>query len=296
MLKNNVREQIKSKFNLKKTSVLDKTIDEEYIRENTEDELYKKNNLAIIDVPNYLDIPSFNNSKTLLICLFQIVTEGLTPFLLYLLHSEKGTHLQFITMISFDGGKHNKKLTEESVVYMKRQLNTRADISYAGFTETSTNNILFLKYISLPSCDNYSLSSDYYWATTHELVNLKTVMNIPIALTVTDFFIKNPILLQLKNEEDIIYETPVIGYYICDNETNDIYRENRIDKYGKCYYFDINMPEKQIVNCNNIIRAAIFLNRTGLINNTFHNLDSIVYNKDKHYYLIKSYAQHTALA
>jgi hypothetical protein len=200
-------------------------------------------------------------------------------------------------MISFDGGKHNKNLTEEAVVFIKRQLNTRADISYAGFTETSTNNILFLKYISLPSSDQFSLPSDYYWATTHEMINLKKVMNIPIALNVTDFFINNPLLLQLKNDEDVIYETPVIGYYTCDNETNDIYRENRIDKYGKCYYFYINIPEKQLVNYNNIIRAAIFLNRTGLINNTFHNLDSIVYNnKDMHYYLIKSYAQHTVLA
>jgi hypothetical protein len=39
MLKNNVREQIKSKFNIKKTTIIDKTIDEEYI----EDEQYHIN-------------------------------------------------------------------------------------------------------------------------------------------------------------------------------------------------------------------------------------------------------------
>ena len=300
MLKNKTREQLVNKFNLKKNILLNQAVKEN--RECDKKEMcdeYIKNKLAIIDVPNYLELPVFKYSKTLLICLFQIVMEGSSPFLLYLLHSEKrGDELNFIQMITFDGGKHNNNLTEEAVDYMKGQLTAHADISYAGFTETPTNNILFLKYISLTDYDKFSLPPDFYWATTHELVNLKTVMNIPVSFNVTQFFINNPLLLQLNDEEEVVYESPVVGYYmcnkdICNKETNDIYREVKFDKYGKCYYFYINMPKRD----NFIItRAALFLKHTGLLNDNFDEIDSIVYNnKDSHYYLIKSYAQHTVL-
>jgi hypothetical protein len=220
--------------------------------------------------------------------------EGSSPFLLYLLHCGKaGDDLQFTTLRSFDGGKYNNNLTEEAVHYMKRQLNTNADISYTGFIETVTNNILFLKYISPSNSHKSLLPFDYCWATTHELVNLKRVMNIPIAYSVTDFFINNHALLKLKDEEDITYETPVIGYYI--SKDREIYRERKIERYEKCYYFDINMP-KEITNNNTIVRAALFLKRIGFLNDNFDKCDSIVYNnKDMHYYLIKSYDRHTVL-
>ena len=302
MLKNKTKEQIKNKFKqmprldqliMKNNSdTYDKEISDKKINDQEIDDK-NINNLAIIDVPNYLESPHFKSSKTLLICLFQIVTGGLSPFLLYLLHHNKktGNELNLITMYSFDGGKYNENLTEEAVDYMYNLLepiDNNAEISYAGFTETTTNNILFLKYISpINKCHDFSLPSDYYWATTHELVNSRSVMNIPIALNVIHFFINNPKLLQLTNEDDVIYESPVVGYY---NTNNDIYREKRIEKYEKCYYFDIKYTTEGIT------RAALFLKRTGLLNDDFHNFDSIVYNnKDMHYYLIKSYAQHTVI-
>jgi len=276
-----------------KLDTYDKYIEKnEHAEEIDDDQIDKINNLAIIDVPNYLESPVFKSSKTLLICLFQIVTEGLSPFLLYLLHTKKAINeLNLITMHSFDGGKYNENLTEEAVDYMHNLLepmHNNSDISYAGFTETVTNNILFLKYISpINKCHDFSLPSDYYWATTHELVNLNSIMNIPIALNVIHFFINNLKLLQLTNEDNVIYETPVVGYY---NTNNDIFREKRIEKYEKCYYFDIKYTS------DSKMRAAIFLKRTGLLNDTFHKFDSIVYNnKDMHYYLIKCYAQHTVL-
>lgn len=305
MLKNRTKEQIQNKFKqiprldqlvMKNNSdIYDKYNEKKEDDKEINDEQIDNNNInnsAIIDVPNYLECPVFKSSKTLLICLFQIVTEGSSPFLLYLLHNKKTTNeLQLITMHSFDGGKYNENLTEEAVDYMYNileQSDNNGEISYAGFTETATNNILFMKYISpTNNSDGFSLPSDYYWVTTHELVNLNSVMNIPIALNVIYFFINNPNLLQLTNEDDVIYETPVVGYY---NTNNDIFREKRIEKYEKCYYFDIKYTS------DSKMRAAIFLKRTGLINDTFHKFDSIVYNnKDMHYYLIKSYAQHTVI-
>ena len=85
----------------------------------------------------------------------------------------------------------------------------------------------------------------------------------------------------------------MVGYYITTCEQNDIYREKKFDKYGKCYYFYINMPEHSE---KKMIRSALFLKRTGLLNDNFSNLDSVVYNnKGSHYYLIKDYAQHAVI-
>lgn len=281
MLKNKTKEQIKKQFKFMPI-LFNHSIDE---IENCEEIIEYNNNLtAIIEIPNYTELPEFNNSKTFIICLFQIVTSGLSPFLLYLFKKNEDS-LQFIKLQSL-----GKTSEQEAVDYMSNIISD-GEISYAGFTETNENNILFLKYVALN--DIKSLMGNYYWTTTHEIINLKSVINNPISSDVIDFFINHPELLVLKNEDEFIYETPVIGYYMITREQNDIYREKRIDKYEKCYYFHINMP----INYSNklIVRSALFLKRTGLMDDNFSNLDSLVYNNN-HYYLIKDYAQHTVIS
>ena len=297
MLKNKTRDQLKNKFNLKPT--LFNTNEREIIDEETEDDIQnikdkEYNKLVFIDMPNYLEPPVFKNSKPFLICLFQIVMEGITPFIVYLLHKTGESVLELPIL---NRSKHNLSLKREAIEYINdimvsgsRQEN--CEISYAGFMETDANNILFLKYVSLNNATT-QLPVNYYWATVHELINLKSVFNIPIEIKVTHFFIHNPTLLSLKNEDEVIYEIPVIGYIInfINCKQADIYREKKIDKYEKCYYFHINVDNKPV------IRSALFLKKTGLINDDFSKCNSIVYNKKNctSYYLIKDYAQHTIL-
>ena len=224
--------------------------------------------------------------------------EGVIPFIVYLLHKTDESILD-MPIFNININKHNLSLKQEAVEYMNDiltpiQSQENGEVSYAGFMETDVNNILFLKYVSLINTNTIQLPTNYYWATVHELINLKTVLNIPIEVKVTHFFIHNQTLLKLKNDNEVVYEIPVVGYYIVNDKLNssDIYREKRIDKYEKCYYFHINMPlNKQT------IRSALFLKETGLINDEFSNCNSIVYNKKNYtsYYLIKDYAQHTIL-
>lgn len=282
MLRNKTKEQIKKKFKLR--PILFNHSDDE-IENDEVNKDYNNNFTAIINIPNYEELPEFNKSKPFLICLFHMVTSGLSPFLLYLLE-KNNNDLQFTKLPSL-----GKTSEQEAIDYMSNIISD-GEISYAGFTETNENNILFMKYVYLS--DTKSLPDNYYWATTHEIVNLKSVINIPISSDVFNFFINNQDLLVLKNEDEVIYETPVVGYYITTCEQNDIYREKRIDKYEKCYYFHINIPEHSE---KKIIRSALFLKKTGLINNNLSDYNSIVYNKKNcvSYYLIKDYAQHTIL-
>ena len=182
---------------------------------------------AFITVPNYLERPLFTQVKPILICMFQIRMDGLQPFLLYLLEKQN-TFYHFTRLPSFDGGKENPYLKRDAVNFMETKFSDMGDISYVGFCETPTNNIVILKYsldeqehqqehqqeqeqehqhIVLPS------GGGYVWATPFELINLKKVFTTSISPQVVEFFLQQPALLYLYNDNEIRYETPVIGYY-----------------------------------------------------------------------------------
>lgn len=311
MLKNRTKEQVKQ---LKLNSTLSSLIpladnvnalsyDIKPVTEAETEYTTNYNNLAIIDIPNYLEPPHFKNSKTLLICMFQMVTDGLLPFIVYLLAKNKD-ELHLVQLPSFDGGKNNKFLQQDTINYMTHIISD-GEISYAGFIETAPNNIIFLKYVPYTpykSITSRFITDHYYWVTAHELVNLKHVIHIPISKNVVTFFMDQPSLLTLKNEKDIAYEIPVIGYYDVpamgaeNYELMDIYREMRFEKYGKCYYFHMNFPI-HLKNKSLVMRTVLFLEKTGLLNNSFHDCNSLVYNKNElHYYLIKNYSQHFTLS
>jgi hypothetical protein len=293
MLKNRTREQIRNKFNFN-YNILNQHIKEtlETINEEGEEEETEKfvnNNLAIIDVPNYLEPPVFKNSKPLLICLFQIVTEGLYPFLLYLLHKNGTEEVQFIKRTSFDEGKNNKSLKRKAIDYMENIL-SEGEISYVGFLETNVNNMLFLKYV--PAKDFRRVPENYYWTTPHEIVNSKAVMNMPIASTVTTFFLTNPGLLTLKNENELIYDSPMIGYYT----SSDLYLSFINPALGKAYYLYSALPTKN--GAEEITRVVFFPGKMCLgMNESFANCDSILCSvNNMQDFIIKKYNQQTGIS
>ena len=150
-----------------------------------------------------------------------------------------------------------------------------------------------------------TVPDNYLWATPHELINLKTVINLPIDEGVTRFFMENSSLLILKNENDRHYISPVIGYYIVSNlDANignydysciDIFSEKINNALGNYYSFYLTMPSKN--NSHIIMRAALFLVNPSL-NNTLNKTDSIIFNKykDTIKYSIKNYNQHIPLS
>ena len=253
------------------------------------------------EVPNYLERPLFTNAKPMLICMFQIRMDGLYPYLLFLLHKNKRkTMFNFVNFPSFDGGKVSKNLKKEAVNFMYGKFEM-GDISYAGFTENETNNILILKYIettiSVPN-------DDYCWTSTHELINLKTIMTpqpIAISPSVFNFFIKNPALLLLRNDKEVIYETPVIGYYpIVKGALTDIFRKTLRNDIGSCYYFYVEPPKKNNGEDIIIMRSLLFLGRLGLIEKikNINVCDSFLLTTDDHVkmYAINRYSQHLPLS
>ena len=302
MLKNTVKEYIKRNllfnpyadihFKANESDVVD--------RANESDEVEQKNEPAYMDIPNYLMPPRFKSSKPLMLCVFHIVPNKSSPFLLHLLHKKnKKNELEFIHLPSF-GGRHNRNLKQEAVNYIRDLFPSAEELSYVGFIETDKHNILFIKFVN-DSTELYQLySHDYSWATSHEVINLKKVADVPIAEIVTSFFTTHASLLLLKNDDDVIYNTPVIGYYTVSDRNDDIYKKNingSFSSFSSSYYvFYFAMPPQQ---ANAIImRAALFL--TSPVLNAIGDDDvssSLIFNKTTPItYAIKHYHQHLPLS
>ena len=134
-------------------------------------------------------------------------------------------------------------------------------------------------------------------------VKEKDINNLSIVIVITTI-IMNPFLLILRNKDDRIYSTPVIGYYKHNNIQYlkkddythvDIFSEKINDALGNYYSFYLTMPSKSSNEL--IMRVALFLIKPSL-NNTLNKADSIIFNKykDRIRYAIKNYNQHIPLS
>ena len=234
----------------------------------------------IVSLPTQKESPII--MKPTLICMYQVRTDSLYPFLLFLFQCVRDSNEVYFP--SFSG---NKKM--KSVAYMKT-IFPEADITYESSFETKDNNILILKAVMT----NESVTNNYLWATSFDIMNKKTLMNYYFSPKVFDFFKVNPEFLRLKNAKNGIYETPMIGYYKTNTtslDEMDIYRETIIPALGKCYYLLTDYTPGE-----NIMRIAFFAGRMAVYTKNINDAkyDSILCCEHKRY-MIKNYNQHIAL-
>ena len=213
-----------------------------------------------------------NKKKPVLICTYQVRTDGLYPFLMFLLN-KKATFIKLDTQ---------KQIKYSAISYMQSIL---PSVSYSGFCETGENNIIILA-----AEETNTTISDYIWATSFEIMNKKKVMNEVVDPLVIAFFLANPGFLFLKDERKRIYESPMVGYkshqHTCAEDEMDIYRETRDPLFGKCYYID-----RDPIASPTIMRIAFFAGKMVLKKEV--NYDSVLCG-DK--YIIQNYDQHVVLS
>ena len=242
----------------------------------------------IVAVPNKTLPFKFSSIKPFMICLYQVRTDGLYPFLLFLFQKEYNN----LSFLSINCSTINeKKIRYEVKAYLKEIIPTIL-CSYAGFYETEENNIIIF------SCDEPVITNletnDSIWATPFEIINKKIPL-YSFQKSVTDFFRFNTDFLILKTLNQSIYESPMIGYVPALSqsfEEVDIFRETILPALGKCYYLcnEISSPHKKM------IRIAFFAG-TMLIYpvKKEQNYDSLLCHEKK-YYIIQNYNQHVILS
>jgi hypothetical protein len=231
---------------------------------------------------------SFNTTKPNMICMYQVRTDGLQPFIVFLLRQNENE----VSFIPFPGLINNKKNKYAAVTYMKI-IFSNTKIAYAGCYETKNINIIILKCIQ----NNMDNTNEYIWATSFEIINKRKILHYPLANNVLDFFQQNSSFLLLKNSQNVFYESPMIGYYkapdLMDIEEMDIYRQTIIPALGKCYYLLMDIPLN-----TNVMRIAFFAGRMALYNKKIDgdaHTDSILCREYKRY-IIQNYNQHVVLS
>ena len=237
-----------------------------------------------VSVPNERLV--LKKEKPLLICTYQVRTDGLYPFLMFLLKTSNDK----VSFIQIDT---KKQIKYAAVAYMQAIL-PFTELSYAGFYETKENNIIILSAEETKKMQqDYIGTQDYIWATSFEIVNKKKVMNYLVDPLVIYFFLANPAFLILKDERNCIYESPMVGYTSHKNNCNenemDIYRETRDPSLGKCYYLDIDIPKRSA----SIMRIAFFAGK--MVLKKEKNYDSFLCCVNQ-CYLIQNYDQHVLLS
>ena len=240
-----------------------------------------------VSVPNETQALKMAQLKPITLCVYQVRTDGLYPYILFLL-SKSNDEFSFI---DFSSTCSYKKIKYAVIAHMKTILPEKT-LAYAGFSETREQTIIILKYTEETISD---LSDEYVWATPFEIINTRKIGNFPVSKKVFDFFMENTEFLTLKAPDQRVYESPMIGYAV-SNETKpaemDIYRETILPGLGKCYYLWVDLPEK---STKNIMRIAFFAGKMLLYAGAKHKLtyDSLLC--DKKYYIIQNYDQHVLL-
>lgn len=302
-------------------------IDSEQDKDSEEDDDTEDNNSNqqnyIVSIPNENEKLNFPIMKQIMLCIYQVRTDGLYPFIQFLLlkKTEENT-LSFITLPSSIKINGLKKLNYAMLSYIEKEV-IKGNVSYSGFYEDSNKVFIVLKYS--PSClreyviNEDKMTNNYIWATSSEILNFKNIWNYFVHTTVIDFFLSNPAFLTLKSIDGALYESPMIGYYIVHHYVNnidemDIYRETIIPELGKSYYLYVNNPENidadvavdiavdivvDIGKTKNIMRIAFFQGKMIVYNGKkiYNNYDSVLCEIDgTKRYLITDYNQHVVLS
>jgi hypothetical protein len=239
-----------------------------------------------LSVPNEQMQLKIRKEKPLMICTYQVRTDGLYPFILFLLQkpTAMGKEASFATLTNVSP----KKGKYAAIAYMQSIL-PRAIISYAGFYETAENTILIL-------CaeEPMMVQPDYVWAIPFEILNKKRIMNYTVDPAVMAFFMANPAFITVRDKANRLYEAPMIGYtshqHTCPETEMDIYRETRDPAFGKCYYIDIDIPS---LADTSIMRIAFFAGK--MVLKKEKSYDSLLCSAT-HCYIIQNYDQHVVLS
>ena len=281
------------------------------------DKMYRFNNPELanknskynynLTIPSELNISKIDNNNPFKFCIFQVRTDGKYPFLLYFIEKKMDTkRISFISSNINIGINSIKKIKYKSLLYVNN-LFPNADISYHGIYTSLDDNIILLKIE-----DYYNQShiyadnlNNYIWATSHEILNNNKILDYTIENNVIDFFIKNKYLIYLKNNNNFIFETPIICYYKITNtleniELADIYHDNIIKELSPGYYLHYNIPKSK--EYETLLRIIVFVGNVSFkqldIYNNDETIDSLffIHKNINKYYLIKNYDQHTILS
>jgi hypothetical protein len=234
------------------------------------------------------DINNINNAaeyQNIYLCVYNVNIHGKYPFLQYLL-TDAGYNVLSFPKLSKYTLFNNESLVPYSKVYLSGILqrsnfdNFKNEIEFNGFYEYEYDLYLFF---DVTKCnyfiDEIYISNPIRFALIDEILNQKSVCNIPIDENTVYFAVNNKTICNLYDKNNEAYELPIVGYIGKPTESKmkfvSMFGESAKDKMailGPHFYFtSLKNAIRQCLNddCNKggIVRFALFTGSTKYIEN-----------------------------
>jgi hypothetical protein len=228
-------------------------------------------------------IKPLENYISINLCIYSINTDGNFPFLQYVL-SNNGYNILLLPKLPVYKLFDKENLISYSKVYLSGLLkfNNFEEINnntnFDGFYEYNDDLYLFF---DITKCKKYIdeniLFNNVRFCLIDEIINNKNMCNTQIDNTTSMFFIKNESLIYLYDENNKLYEIPIVGYVgnLNERQTNFIMifgvsAKNKSAMMGPFYYFTnfTNAISQHNNEKSGLVRFALFIGLTKYVENS----------------------------
>jgi len=236
-------------------------------------------NYKFKNILNDLNTLNTYDYKNFYICVYKVNTSGKYPFLQYLFLNN-GFYLTIPKLPIYETFENNNLLS-----YSKVYLSGLLDVDFnkvnefIKFNGCNINNLdLYLFFditeLNIDINDIYS-SSNLKFLIIDEIINYNSSCNIPINKETIKYFLNTELILYLFDENQEIFEIPIVGYVPKENENKlkftYLFGETagtKLDLMGPYYYFtNLTNSIKKYVKKGGIVRFAIFTGKTKYVEN-----------------------------
>ena len=158
------------------------------------------------------------------ICCYMVATNGLKPYLKYLLYkypesSENYSDLLVFPFFLYDNTNTDIKelCIDETIEYLDN-IGGPSSVHVSGYKETDIGVCVFIEldnkiYESLNEIKNQTRGSELWFVLIKEIIDIRNVINFPIHSSVTNFFLKNMSFLFLLDKDQRPYTLPLVAYH-----------------------------------------------------------------------------------
>lgn len=159
---------------------------------------------------NMDDLSKIKPGEKFYICIYQIVTDGLKPFIQYCFHKDKSDILSFPVLKN----KGTSRVDVQGTEFINHIFKQSPPCSFFTRIREGHNYLFYnVSYIKSEHAQFMLRKSHWWWALMSEIVNHKKVITFSFAQNVYPIFLNNPSLIYLKNERNNVIELPEIGFH-----------------------------------------------------------------------------------
>ena len=219
---------------------------EEY---NPEKPMYYNYAIKNFLIKDYNLFHDTNKYSKIILCVYTINRSGKYPFVQYLLSNDGCDNLR-LPVLSIFSALNKDVLISYSKVFLSGILQIEVFeefnkcVEFDGYYEFEKNLYLFFNVTEYNlNIDNIYLSPITF-VLIDEIINHRSMCNIPITKETIDFFIKNSFIDYLYDENNEAYEIPIVGFTgkSTPQKLNFVYifgesAKNKSEILGPYYYF-----------------------------------------------------------